>query len=78
MQPPHKNSEQDVINVYSLQKKSQMYIPEEFELFHFTRTAVDVLNKMEVLNSKLHCLFKKKMKRIKDNLDYYASIGNTT
>ena len=81
MQPPHKNSEQDVINPYSLLKKFQTCIPKEFELFHFTRFAVDVLNKTEKLNSELHCqvyycLFKKKMKRIKDNPNYHASIGN--
>ena len=36
---------------------------------------------MEQLNSELHCrvyysLFKKKMKRIKENPNYYASIEN--
>ena len=80
---PHKSTEQDVINVHNLRKKSQTCIPKEFELFHFTRTEVDVLNKTEELNSELHCrvhycLFKKKMKRIKDNLNYCASIGNIT
>ena len=54
---------------------------QKFETFHFTRAAVDVLNKMEELKSELHrrvyyCLFKKKMKRIKNNPNYYASIGN--
>ena len=54
---------------------------EEFGTFQFTRAAVDILNKTEELNSELHfrfyyCLFKKKMKRIKDHLNYYASIGN--
>ena len=49
----------------------------------FTRAAVDVLNKMEEFNSELHhgvyyCLFKKKMKRIENNPNYYASIGNIT
>ena len=60
-----------------------MCIPIEFETFHFTRAAVDVLNKTEELNSKLHCriyycLLQKKMRRIKDNSNYYASIGNIT
>ena len=55
----------------------------ESETFHFIRAAVDVLNKTKELNSEIHCriyygLFKKKMKRIKDNLNYYASIGNIT
>ena len=41
-------------------------MPKEFETFHFTRTALDVLNKTEELNAELHCivyycLFKKKM-----------------
>ena len=50
----------------ALQKKSQMCIPKEFEISHITRAAVDVLGKMEELNSELHCrldycLFKKKM-----------------
>ena len=63
--------------------KSQTCILKEFETFHFIRAAVDVLNKTKELNSELHCriyycLFKKKMKRIKDNLNYYASIGNIT
>ena len=40
-----KNSEQDIINVYSLGKKSQTCIPKEFKTFHFTRTTVDVLKK---------------------------------
>ena len=79
---PHKNSEQDAINVYSLQKKSQTCIPKEFELFHF-RCTTDVLNKTEELNSEFHCqvfycLFKKKMKRIKDNPNYYANTENST
>ena len=61
--------------------KSQTCILKEFETFHFIRAAVDVWNKTKELNSELHCriyycLFKKKMKRIKDNLNYYASIGN--
>ena len=56
---------------------------EEFETFQFTHAAVDILNKTEELNSELHfrfyyCLSKKKMKRIKDHLNYHASIGNIT
>ena len=67
-----KNSEQDVLNVYSSRKKSQTRIPKEFETFHFTCATVDVLNKTEELNSKLHCrvyycLFKRKLKIIKYN-----------
>ena len=53
----------------ALQKKSQMCIPKEFETFHVTHAAVDVLGKMEELNSELHfrlyyCLFKKKIIKI--------------
>ena len=60
-----------------------MCIPKEFETFYFTRTAVDVLNKTEELNFQLHCrvyycLLKKKMKRIEDIPNHYASIGNIT
>ena len=39
--------EKTITKVYSSEKKSQMCIPKEFETFHFTRAAVDVLNKME-------------------------------
>ena len=58
-----------------------MSISQEFKTFHFTHAAVDVLNKTEELNSELHCrvyycLFKKKMKRIKNKPNYYANIGN--
>ena len=58
-----------------------MCIPQEFERIHFTHAAVDVLNKTEELNSELHCKvydcsFEKEIKRIKDNPNYYASIGN--
>ena len=75
------NSEQEVISVYSLRKKSQPCIPKEFETFHFTCATVDILNKTKELNSEFHCwvyccLFKKKRKLIKGNPDYYASIGN--
>ena len=78
-----KNSEQGTINVYSFRKKSQTCIPKEFETFHFTCASVDVLKKTEELNSEFHrrvyyCLFKKKMKRIKNNSNYYKSIGNIT
>ena len=57
------------VNVYSFRKKSQTGILEEFETFHLTRTAVDVLNKTGESNSELHCrvyycLFKKKMIKI--------------
>ena len=57
-------------NVYSFRKKFQTCIPKEFETFHFTRTAVCVLNKKEEFKSALHCrvyycLFKKKMIKIK-------------
>ena len=50
---------------------------------HFISLTVDVLNKTKELSSELHrrvsyCLFKKKMKRIKSNPNYYASIGNIT
>ena len=67
-----KNSEKDVINVCSFRKKSQTCIPKEFETFHLTRAVVDVLNKMEEQYFGLHCrvyycLFKKKLKRIKNN-----------
>ena len=60
-----------------------MCIPKEFKTFHFTGATVDVLNKTEKLDSELHCrvyhcLFKKKMKSIIDNPNYYASIGNIT
>ena len=61
------NSEQDVINVYSLWMKSQVWIPKEFETFHFTCLTVDILNKMEELNSELHCRVysKRKWKELK-------------
>ena len=58
-----------------------MCIPKEFKTFHFIHAAEDLSNKGEELNSELYCrayqcLFKKKMKRIKDNPNYYARIGN--
>ena len=51
-----------------------------FLWLYFTHAAVDLLNKTEKLNSEHHyyCLFKKEMRRIKYNLNYYASIGNIT
>ena len=56
---------------------------QKFKTFRFTCVVVNILNKMEELNSEFHCrvyycLFKKKMKRIKNNLNYYASIGSIT
>ena len=64
-----KTLNKNVMNVYSSWKKSQTSNPKEFEIVYFTFAAVDVLNKTEELNSKLHCIiyycsFKKKMKRI--------------
>ena len=32
----------------------RMCIPEEFKTFHFTRAAIDILNKMKELNSELN------------------------
>ena len=64
-----KDLEQDIVNVCSFWKKSQMCIPKEFKMFHFSHTAVDVLNKTEELNSDLYCrlyycLLKEKMIKI--------------
>ena len=58
-----KNSEQGVTYVHSWRKK-------EFEIFHFIRAAVNVLNKNGRINSELYCkvyywLLKKKMIKIK-------------
>ena len=60
-----------------------MCIPKKFETFHFTRATEGVLSKTEELNSELHCrvyycLFKRKMKRIKDKPNSYASMENIT
>ena len=66
------------MNVQSFRKKSQTWIPKEFETFHFTSAAVDVLNQIRRFKLNYYYLFKKKMKRIKDNPNFYASIRNIT
>ena len=49
---------------FTVSERNLRHVFQKFETFHFTRAAVDVLNKTEELNSELHrivyyCLFKK-------------------
>ena len=71
-----KNSEQDVINAYSSWEKSQTFIQKGFEIFYFTRAAIDILNTSEELNSELHCTVYYSLLRRKMITEIIITINN--
>ena len=69
--------------MFTVSEVNLRYAFQKFKTFRFTCAVVDVLNKMEELNSEFYCrvyycFFKKKMKKIKNNPNYYTSVGNIT